>query len=146
MKSDFCFKREVVDPCPKCETPRVGFDYDDDYDIRPGILIPAQPPQCDFRFFEYEGRGRWEAYYGHRGDWSVQRIEETPETCPLCGEKLELRKEKVQIGNYRRGYMQVTVERYRCPNGQGVPEKFEALPGCKACERNFSWPGMGWKD
>lgn len=147
MKARRCFGKEVVAPCPECNTPRVGFDYDDDYYIDPGVLVPAQPPTCDFRFFEYERGGRWRCYYAHRGDWPLKYQDDViPEFCPLCGEKLELREEKERVGDYRRGYIFMSVERYYCPNGQEVPEKFESLDGCKMCRQTSAWPGMGWKD
>lgn len=104
----FGYKTET--PCPKCGTPRVGMDFDDDYYIVPGYMKEVK---CDFRV-EDEYGAPW------RKDLDF---------CPKCGKPTPIKTISGRFGMDRI---------YQCINygGREVLVELEGCPHCRASGHN----------
>jgi ssDNA-binding Zn-finger/Zn-ribbon topoisomerase 1 len=133
-----------IEPCPVCNTPRVGYDSDDHFVARPGRLIPAEPGTCEFQGFSQEYplmQWRWRdsrqaaAQLGHNA-WKVEKEEIT--VCPICGAQTVLSEEEGGKWPcaYKRGIR-------HCPNHLGARKHVEPLPGCPDCHSGALWSGFG---
>jgi len=127
-------------PCPECGGPRVGYDYDDDYFIEPGIFHEGKKASCGFPGYERKRGGGWELVFTFASvpSGTVREMDEEPNTCPYCGEKLQYKKEKVERYSSRGSYV-TTEERWVCPNAKDQPDWVESVEGCPKCKANAYW-------
>ena len=118
-------------PCPECGSPRVGYDYDDDYFVEPGILHEGKKASCSFPGYEERWGGGWELVFtlAPVPEGTVREMNEDPTVCPYCGERLQYKKER-------------TEEFWVCPNTQDQPDEVEPVKGCPKCTKSAHWAGL----
>ncbi len=155
MKTSICFAYKKESPCPHCGAPRVGYDYDDDYYVGPGIIkeYPAceaediQIPWEEYPNVKIDSRDNARGAYekgrqqaSKNRDEAEQRARElAKQPCPQCGGNPRFVSDPPQWSTY---YFLVC-----CKGKHPDPHKgrryVEAVKGCKKCGESFSWPGIG---
>lgn len=127
------FGYKVETPCPRCNTPRVGCDCDDDYYVVPGILHPARPATCKFSGWQKCANG-WKGVSG----WDLAYSRTKPTACPKCGGPIEERQITITEKDRYQRKLKRTITALVCPDAIPVPATVEELDGCPECVKTFS--------